>query len=150
MSDRTAPGLAPPEARSLQDLLATEETAYRRLLRLSVRQNRYLRKQDLARLEANAAEWRRYMPSAETARTSRETYLKRLGEQHAIERSGLSMSRLARFTRGDHGRALRLCLRFGFAILGLIPGSISFTRSRSVSLVLKVHKFMSGGFFSES
>jgi len=81
------------------------------LLRLSVRQNRYLRKQDLARLEANAAEWRRYMPSAETARTSRETYLKRLGEQHAIERSGLSMSRLARFTRGDHGRALRLCLR---------------------------------------
>ncbi|MBU0743691.1 flagellar protein FlgN [bacterium] len=111
MSNRKPPGLEPAEASSLQALLAEEEGAYRRLLRLAVRQNRYLRQQDLVRLEANAAEWRRFLPRAETARASRESYLVGLGERHDIGRSWLSMSRLARNTRGDHGRDLRDGLR---------------------------------------
>jgi hypothetical protein len=111
MSQRTSPGLAPAEARSLQALLATEETAYRRLLRLAVRQNRYLRRQDLARLEANADEWRRHLPGAESARALRERYLEQLGDDRGIERGALSMSGLARGTGGDHGRELRCRLR---------------------------------------
>ncbi len=111
MSHETTPGLAAAEARSLQALLDEERTAYRRLLRLAVRQNRYLRRQDLARLEANAKEWRRHLPQAESARAMRESYLVQLGDNRGINRGELSMSRLARGTGGPHGRDLRRGLR---------------------------------------
>lgn len=110
-SNRKTPGLAPEEARSLQALLTEEETAYRRLLRLAVRQNRYLRRQDLDRLESNAAEWRRHLPHAEAVRNARESYLMKIGTRYDIDREALSMSGLARSTAGTHGRDLRTHLR---------------------------------------
>lgn len=111
MSQETNRGLAAAEARSLLALLGDEREAYRRLLRLAVRQNRYLRRQDLARLEANADEWRRHMPQAESARALRESYLIQLGDNRGLSRGELSMSRLARQTGGAHGRDLRRGLR---------------------------------------
>lgn len=111
MSHEMSSGLAAAEARSLQALLDGEETAYRRLLRLAMRQNRYLRRQDLARLEANAADWRRHLPQAESARAMRESYLMQLGDNRGIARAELSMSRLARGTVGPYGRDLRRGLR---------------------------------------
>ncbi len=103
--------LSESEAGMLQTLLVSEEKDYRRLLRLAVRQNRYLRRQDLARLEFNAGEWRRYLPAAETSRSRREGYLLELGERYGIDKQDLRMSALARSTRGTHGLALRQCLR---------------------------------------
>jgi len=107
MSHETSYGLAAAEARSLHGLLDEEESAYRRLLRLAVRQNHYLRRQDLVRLEANAADWRRHLPQAESARAMRESYLMQLGDNRGIDRTELSMSRLARSTGGAHGSDLR-------------------------------------------
>lgn len=56
----------------LEGLLAHEETLYRRLLRLAWRQNSYMKRQDVDRLEANAREWNRYLPAANAARAERE------------------------------------------------------------------------------
>ena len=60
--------LTPAEARSAGRCFRDEADAYRRLLRLAVRQNRYMRRNDVARLEANAREWRRYLPEAQAAK----------------------------------------------------------------------------------
>ncbi len=67
--------LTPAEARSAGRCFRDEADAYRRLLRLAVRQNRYMRRNDVARLEANAREWRRYLPEAQAAKRAREECL---------------------------------------------------------------------------
>ena len=59
-------------------LMAREIDCYKRLLRLSTRQNRYMRSQDAMRLELNAGEWGRYLPVAEEARTMRLAAMNRL------------------------------------------------------------------------
>jgi len=64
MSKGKTTALAPDESRELQVRLEAEEAAYRRLLRLAVRQNRYLRRQDLDRLGNNAGDWGRHRPAA--------------------------------------------------------------------------------------
>ena len=64
--------LSEASARELCRLLESEEHAYRRLYRLARRQNRYLRRQDLERLESNAGEWGKYLPCANRARKARE------------------------------------------------------------------------------
>jgi hypothetical protein len=78
---RTA--LTAAEAQELCRLLAAEERAYGRLYRLARRQNRYLRRHDLARLESNAGEWGKYLPHATRAREERErcvaSYAARVG-----------------------------------------------------------------------
>ena len=51
MNDPKAPGLTAVEAAALGALLVAEELSFRRLLKLAQRQNRYLRRQDLARIE---------------------------------------------------------------------------------------------------
>lgn len=56
----------------LAALLAAEEEHYRRLLRLARRQNSYMKRQDVDRLEANAADWARHLPRADAARIRRE------------------------------------------------------------------------------
>ncbi len=63
----------------LGDLLERECAQYRRLLRLAWRQNSYMKRQDVDRLEANAAEWNRFLPLAAKARSAREKYLAALG-----------------------------------------------------------------------
>ena len=64
--------LSAEEARELCSCLAAEERAYRRLYRLARRQNRYLCRHDIERLEANAQEWGKYLPMATAARRARE------------------------------------------------------------------------------
>ncbi|MFO7653927.1 MAG: flagellar export chaperone FlgN [Candidatus Krumholzibacteriia bacterium] len=67
--------LTAQEAREICSLLEAEERAYRRLVRLTRRQNRYLGCHDLGRLESNAAEWGKYLPLATAARRARESYV---------------------------------------------------------------------------
>ncbi|MBE0566604.1 MAG: flagellar export chaperone FlgN [Krumholzibacteria bacterium] len=57
---------------ALVALLAAEEEHYRRLLRLAWRQNSYMKRQDVDRLQANAADWSRHLPEADRARIARE------------------------------------------------------------------------------
>jgi len=68
----------------LGDILATEGTHYRRLLRLAWRQNSYMQRQDVDRLEANAREWARYLPLANEARLTRERFIAELAARHGI------------------------------------------------------------------
>jgi hypothetical protein len=67
--------LEPADIEILCDLLDREEREYRRLLRLAWRQNGYLRRQDLQRLEMNADQWQKYLPLADAARIKREEFL---------------------------------------------------------------------------
>lgn len=63
------------DLRRLAELLENEESQYRRLLRLAWRQNSYMKRQDVVRLETNSREWNRYLPLANQARGAREKYL---------------------------------------------------------------------------
>jgi len=56
----------------LASLLNDEARQYRRLLRLAWRQNSYMKRQDVDRLDANAREWACYLPEADEARIARE------------------------------------------------------------------------------
>jgi len=71
------------DCRRLGSILDHESHEYRRLLRLAWRQNSYMQRQDVDRLEANAREWARYLPLANEARITRERYVgglaKRMG-----------------------------------------------------------------------
>lgn len=62
----------PGDWAQLADLLEAEEAHYRRLLRLAWRQNSYMKRQDVDRLEANAADWTRHLGPADAARIARE------------------------------------------------------------------------------
>lgn len=63
------------DCRRLADLLEWEEEHYRRLLRLAWRQNFYMKRQDVHRLEANARDWARHLPAANLAKAARERFL---------------------------------------------------------------------------
>lgn len=74
------------ECQVLVGLLNAEHRHYRRLLRLAWRQNSYMKRQDVDRLETNAAEWARYLPEADQARIARER-----GVAEMAHRVGLSI-----------------------------------------------------------
>lgn len=103
-------GPAPEDCERLTGLLASEDREYRRLLRLAVRQNRYMRRQDVPRLEFNAREWGRYLPSAREARSRRERFLLEVGGRLGIPLGELRMSRLSRRAAGRQGEELRRVL----------------------------------------
>ncbi len=65
----------------LELLLDKEEALYRRLLRLAWRQNSYMKRQDVDRMEANAGEWSLYLPAASAARAERESAVVELAER---------------------------------------------------------------------
>ena len=65
-------------------ILDTEGTHYRRLLRLAWRQNSYMQRQDVDRLEANAREWGRYLPLANEARITRERCVGQLAVKNGL------------------------------------------------------------------
>ncbi len=65
-------------------VLDMEGTQYRRLLRLAWRQNSYMQRQDVDRLEANAKEWGRYLPLADEARIARERYVGELASKNGL------------------------------------------------------------------
>lgn len=60
----------------LEGLLSVETIEYCRLLRIAIKQNSYLRRRDVKRIEHNAHEWSKYLPLAEKAKTARESMLK--------------------------------------------------------------------------
>ncbi len=68
----------------LAELLGREDEHYRRLLRLAWRQNSYMKRQDVDRLEANSRDWTRYLAQAHLARAAREKFLNALGRQMGI------------------------------------------------------------------
>ncbi len=67
--------LVDEDGRLLASLLEVEDENYRRLLRLAWRQNSYMRRQDVDRLEANANDWARCLPLANEARGAREKFV---------------------------------------------------------------------------
>jgi hypothetical protein len=69
------------DCRRLGAVLDLEDRNYRRLLRLAWRQNSYMQRQDVDRLEANAREWARYLPEANEARIARERCVGSLAQQ---------------------------------------------------------------------
>jgi hypothetical protein len=122
--------LAPEQAAALHSLLDDEWREYRRLLRLAVRQNRYMRRQDVRRMESNACEWRRYMPLADGARRRREQFLRELGERMDLDEMQLKLSRLAEGAEGHLGDRLRACLAGWCATTGAL------VRQNSLNAVL--------------
>ena len=78
------------DCRLLATMLDVETTNYKRLLRLAWRQNSYMKRQDVDRLEANAADWSRYLPEADKARVSRERFMTSLGAASDADRQDLA------------------------------------------------------------
>ena len=76
---RTA-SLIKEDGQLLASLLEIEDRNYRRLLRLAWRQNSYMRRQDVDRLESNAGEWALYLPRANEARIARERFVGQMGD----------------------------------------------------------------------
>jgi flagellar FlgN protein len=76
---RTA-SLIMEDGQLLASLLEIEDRNYRRLLRLAWRQNSYMRRQDVDRLESNSRDWSVYLPRANEARIARERYVAQLGD----------------------------------------------------------------------
>ncbi len=72
------------DCRLLASLLEVETHQYRRLLRLAWRQNSYMKRQDVDRLDFNAREWAKYLPQADEARIARERYVQELSEQRHL------------------------------------------------------------------
>jgi hypothetical protein len=72
------------DCRRLGAVLDLEDSNYRRLLRLAWRQNSYMQRQDVDRLEANAQEWARYLPEANQARIARERFVEELAGQSGL------------------------------------------------------------------
>ena len=72
------------DCRLLVSLLEVETLHYKRLLRLAWRQNSYMKRQDVDRLEANAVEWSRYLPRANESRIARERFIHRLSLELGI------------------------------------------------------------------
>ena len=66
------------DGRLLASLLEVEDHNYRRLLRLAWRQNSYMKRQDVDRLEANTADWQRFLPQANAAREARDRFMKKV------------------------------------------------------------------------
>lgn len=76
---RTA-SLIKEDGQLLASLLEIEDRNYRRLLRLAWRQNSYMRRQDVDRLESNSRDWATYLPRANEARIARERFVGSLGD----------------------------------------------------------------------
>jgi hypothetical protein len=72
------------ECLRLGAILDFEGNQYRRLLRLAWRQNSYMQRQDVDRLEANAREWARYLPEANEARLDRERFVGELAARNGL------------------------------------------------------------------
>ncbi|MCP4800724.1 MAG: hypothetical protein GY893_12325 [bacterium] len=60
----------------LEGLLSAETFEYCRLHRIAIKQNSYLRRRDVKRIEHNAQEWAKYLPLAENAKMGRESMLR--------------------------------------------------------------------------
>lgn len=97
------------DGRVLASLLEVEDRNYRRLLRLAWRQNSYMKRQDVDRLEANARDWQRYLPRANEARQAREELVTRLAASQSLG-SGTRIRELLPFVAPVAGQEVRRAL----------------------------------------
>lgn len=72
------------DCRLLVSLLEVEVHHYKRLLRLAWRQNSYMKRQDVDRLDANARDWARWLPVANESRLAREKYLQQVSRETGV------------------------------------------------------------------
>lgn len=91
----------------LAQLLESESRQYRRLLRLAWRQNSYMKRQDVDRLDFNAREWARYLPQADEARITRERYLQEMAGRMGVDARDARVDRLAQGAGSDTRLRLR-------------------------------------------
>lgn len=82
------------DCRLLASLLEIETRQYRRLLRLAWRQNSYMKRQDVDRLDFNAREWGKYLPMADEARIARERFIQELAHQQNMSVPPVRMEEL--------------------------------------------------------
>ena len=82
------------DCRLLASLLEVETRQYRRLLRLAWRQNSYMKRQDVDRLDFNATEWAKYLPPADEARIARERFVQVLAHQKGVDSSSGTLESL--------------------------------------------------------
>lgn len=76
--------LAEADVRLLGQALTSEKDNYRRLLRLAWRQNSYMKRQDVDRLDANSRDWARHIPEADAARIRRERVVSQLAAKVGV------------------------------------------------------------------
>ncbi len=93
---------------TLCGLLEDETQAYRRLWRLAVRQNHYMRNQDTARLASNTKDWERALPEVQSIRHNREQLQRSLAERRGWPRDVETLEDWAQ--RNGHPEAERLLL----------------------------------------
>lgn len=94
------------ELERLCNLIERETASYRRLWRLAVRQNSYMRRGDTERLEANAREWDRWLPDCESLQAERSEAQRALVERHGWPRDAESV--VAWAERNAHPQVERL------------------------------------------
>ena len=82
------------DCRLLASLLEVETRQYRRLLRLAWRQNSYMKRQDVDRLDFNAREWSKYLPRADEARIARERFVQQLASDNNMPGASLVMDEI--------------------------------------------------------
>ncbi len=82
------------DCRLLASLLEVESRQYRRLLRLAWRQNSYMKRQDVDRLDSNAREWAKYLPLADEARIARERFIQELAQEKGMASPPVKMDAL--------------------------------------------------------
>ncbi|MBU8870704.1 MAG: flagellar protein FlgN [Gemmatimonadales bacterium] len=100
---RTA-SLIKEDGQLLASLLEIEDRNYRRLLRLAWRQNSYMRRQNVDRLETNAQEWSVYLPRANEARIARERFVGEMGDSIGRPIPPNKMTDILHFTDADTRR----------------------------------------------
>jgi hypothetical protein len=83
-SQRLANARIDEDCRLLISLLEVETLNYKRLLRLSWRQNSYMKRQDVDRLDANAREWAHWLPVANESRLAREKFVHRVASDQGL------------------------------------------------------------------
>jgi hypothetical protein len=89
------------DCRLLVSLLEVETHNYKRLLRLAWRQNSYMKRQDVDRLEVNGREWARYLPVANESRLAREEYVQRMARERGMSIPPGSMTELLELVACD-------------------------------------------------
>lgn len=100
-SQRQATARIDADCRLLVSLLEVEAHNYRRLLRLAWRQNSYMKRQDVDRLDFNSRQWARYLPLANESRIAREQFVQRMARQKGISIPPGSLSELLELATPD-------------------------------------------------
>ncbi len=89
------------DCRLLVSLLEVETHNYKRLLRLAWRQNSYMKRQDVDRLDFNSGQWSKFLPAANESRIAREQFVQRIAHDQGISIPPSKLSDLLSSTGDD-------------------------------------------------